>query len=47
MTPWENPASYEAEPEPKHFHGVRELSGWILAVLILAGLLIYGIMRFH
>lgn len=43
MTPWNDGNSYEAEPEPKHFDGVRELSGWIIAACIVLGLLIYGI----
>lgn len=31
------------EPEPKHFEGVRELSGYVIAACIVTGLLIYAL----
>jgi hypothetical protein len=42
MTPWENPDSYEPEERPA-LDGVRELSGWVIALAIVTALLIYGV----
>lgn len=45
MTPWENPLSYEAEPEPRHFDGVRQLSGVVIAVMLLLFAIGWGIYK--
>lgn len=45
MNPWQNPDSYEPEPESPHFQGVRQLSGIIIASVIVFVLLVYGIIR--